>query len=121
VTIKEGAMNTAGAIDRDAARKSLASAWDGVGSCYVAGLKNNPTLEGRIKLSIVVGRGGDAVRVSNAGSDIVDSGMLDCIKQLYLGRDIARPAQGVATVIYELRLTTWSTLRQRLQIKPDAG
>jgi hypothetical protein len=69
--------------------------------CYQDGLRNQPSLQGRVSVSFVIGRDG---RVSNVGGsgDIPDQGVVSCVTRAFYGLSFPQPEGGIVTVRYPI-------------------
>jgi outer membrane biosynthesis protein TonB len=47
--------------------------------CYRQGVMRNPKLKGRVSVRFVIGRDGSVATVMNAGSDLPDDSVVECI------------------------------------------
>jgi hypothetical protein len=70
--------------------------------CYEQGLAKNPNLEGRVTVRFVIGRDGSVSNVSNGGSDIPDSSVVQCVIRNYYGLSFPQPEGGIVTVVYPI-------------------
>jgi hypothetical protein len=70
--------------------------------CYEQGLAKNPNLEGRVQVRFVIGRDGSVSNVSNGGSDIPDSSVVQCVIRNYYGLSFPQPEGGIVTVVYPI-------------------
>jgi hypothetical protein len=70
--------------------------------CYEQGLSRNPNLEGRVQVRFVIGRDGSVSNVSNGGSDIPDSAVVQCVIRNYYGLSFPQPEGGIVTVVYPI-------------------
>lgn len=70
--------------------------------CYEQGLSRNPNLEGRVSVRFVIGRDGSVSNVSNGGSDIPDSAVVQCVIRNYYGLSFPQPEGGIVTVVYPI-------------------
>ncbi|MCC6902161.1 MAG: AgmX/PglI C-terminal domain-containing protein [Polyangiaceae bacterium] len=73
--------------------------------CYEQGLNKNPNLQGRVAVRFVIGRDGAVSNVSNAGSDLPDSGVVSCVVGAYYGLSFPAPENGIVTVSYPIMFT----------------
>lgn len=73
--------------------------------CYEQGLTRNPNLQGRVGVRFVIGRDGAVSNVSNAGSDLPDSGVVSCVVGAYYGLSFPAPENGIVTVSYPIMFT----------------
>ena len=47
--------------------------------CYTEGLRNNPSLQGRVAVKFVIDRSGSVSTASDGGSDLPDQGVVSCV------------------------------------------
>jgi hypothetical protein len=71
-------------------------------ACYETGLSRNPNLEGRVAVRFVIGRDGAVASAQNGGSDLADSGVVECVVRAYYGLSFPAPEGGIVTVIYPI-------------------
>jgi hypothetical protein len=71
-------------------------------ACYEAGLRTNPSLQGRVSVAFVVGRDGSVGSAQSAGSDLPDSGVVSCVVKQFYGLSFPAPEDGVVRVSYPI-------------------
>jgi hypothetical protein len=71
-------------------------------ACYEAGLRNNPSLQGRVAVSFVVGRDGSVGSAQSAGSDLPDAGVVSCVVKQFYGLSFPAPEDGIVRVSYPI-------------------
>jgi len=72
--------------------------------CYEQGLGRNPDLAGTVTVRFVIGTDGAVSNVSNGGSDLADSGVVNCVIKAFYGLSFPKPEGGVVTVQYPILL-----------------
>jgi hypothetical protein len=72
--------------------------------CYEAGLRSNPGLQGRVATQFVIGRDGSVNVARDAGSDLPDQQVVQCIVRSFTSLSFPAPDGGVATVTYPIIL-----------------
>jgi hypothetical protein len=72
--------------------------------CYESGLRNQPSLQGRVSVSFVIGRDGRVSNVSGGG-DLPDTAVTSCITRAFYGLSFPRPEDGIVMVRYPIVLT----------------
>jgi hypothetical protein len=77
--------------------------------CYQNGLRNNPHLQGRVSVRFVIGRDGSVSNVGNAGSDLPDESVVNCVTRAYYGLSFPQPEGGIVTVVYPIMFSPKST------------
>ena len=70
--------------------------------CYEQGLARNPNLEGRVAVRFIIGRDGAVSNVSNGGSDLPDSQVVNCVIRVYYRLSFPQPEGGIVSVVYPL-------------------
>jgi hypothetical protein len=73
--------------------------------CYENGLRNNPSLQGRVTAAFVIGRDGAVSSVQNGGSDLPDTGVVSCVVRSFYGLSFPAPDNGIVTVSYPIVFT----------------
>jgi hypothetical protein len=68
--------------------------------CYQEGLRNNPSLAGRVAVRFVIGRNGAVTTVANGGSDLPDAQVVSCVVRAFYGLSFPAPDNGVVMVTY---------------------
>jgi hypothetical protein len=70
--------------------------------CYESGLRNNPSLQGRVAVSFVIGRDGAVSGAQNGGSDLPDANVVSCVVRSFYGLSFPAPEGGVVRVTYPI-------------------
>jgi hypothetical protein len=70
--------------------------------CYEQGLGRNPNLEGRVSVRFAINRDGAVTVAANGGSDLPDSGVVECVVRAYYGLSFPAPEGGIVTVVYPI-------------------
>ena len=96
--------------------------------CYENGLRNNPNLQGRVSVRFVIRGDGEVQSARNGGSDMPDSGVVQCITRAFSGLSFPQtPDNSPVTVDYPLMfLPEGSSADQKendseSKAKPGAG
>jgi hypothetical protein len=71
-------------------------------ACYEAGLRNNPSLQGRVAVAFTVGRDGSVGSAQSAGSDLPDSNVVSCVVKQFYGLSFPAPEDGIVRVSYPI-------------------
>lgn len=72
--------------------------------CYETGLRQNPSLSGRVSTSFVIARDGSVSQSQDSGSDLPDQGVVSCIVRSFQNLSFPAPEGGIATVTYPIVL-----------------
>ena len=70
--------------------------------CYQGGLRTNPTLTGRVTTKFIIGRDGSVAVAQDAGSDLPDQQVVQCVVKSFQSMSFPQPEGGVATVVYPI-------------------
>lgn len=70
--------------------------------CYEGGLRGNPSLQGRVSVRFIIGRDGAVSNVSNAGSDLPDPNVVQCVSSAFYGLSFPEPEGGIVSVVYPI-------------------
>ncbi len=70
--------------------------------CYEQGLRNNPSLAGRVGVRFVIGRSGAVDAAMDSGSDLPDASVRACVVRAFQGLSFSAPEDGTVTVSYGL-------------------
>ncbi len=76
--------------------------------CYEGGLRQNPTLNGRIVTKFVIGRDGAVSQAADGGSDLPNQEVVSCVVRSFNALSFPAPEGGVATVSYPIMLSPGS-------------
>jgi hypothetical protein len=74
-------------------------------ACYESGLRNNPSLGGRVGVRFVIMHDGSVSSVANGGSDLPDAGVVSCVTRAFYGLSFPQPENGIVTVTYPIVFT----------------
>lgn len=70
--------------------------------CYENGLRNNPSLQGRVEVRFIIGRDGAVSNVGNGASDLPDSAVVSCVVRAFYGLSFPQPEDGIVKVGYPI-------------------
>jgi hypothetical protein len=73
-------------------------------ACYESGLRNNPSLAGRVAVRFIIGRDG-AVGMASGDNGLPDSAVTSCVVRAFYGLSFPPPEGGVVTVVYPIVFT----------------
>jgi len=71
--------------------------------CYENGLRGNPNLQGRVTARFVIDRSGAVGMTADGGSDIPDSGVVQCVVRGFGNLSFPQPEGGMVTVVYPIQ------------------
>jgi len=72
--------------------------------CYTEGLRNNPSLQGRVATKFVINRDGSVLTTQDSGSDLPDQSVVQCVVRAFSNLSFPQPEGGIVTVVYPLLL-----------------
>lgn len=72
--------------------------------CLRSGLDRNIKLRGRVLLRFTIGDDGRVLRVADAGSDLPDLDVIDCVAQGFYALEFPPPSGGIVSVTYPIFL-----------------
>jgi len=73
--------------------------------CYTEGLRNNPSLQGRVAVKFVINRDGSVGTSADGGSDLPDQSVTQCVIRGFSNLSFPQPEGGIVTVVYPLIFT----------------
>lgn len=73
--------------------------------CYENGLRQNPSLNGRVVTKFVIDRNGAVSQAADAGSDLASQEVVGCVVRGFTNLSFPAPEGGIVTVSYPLMLT----------------
>lgn len=74
-------------------------------NCYEGGLRANPGLTGRVATRFVIDRNGSVSTSQDAGSDLPDQAVTQCVVRSFASLSFPQPEGGIATVTYPIMFT----------------
>lgn len=100
--MRVGATTVSGRLPPEVIQRIVRQNFGRFRLCYEAGLKKDPKLEGRVSVSFVIGRDGAVSSAKNAGSDMTDRDVVECVLRAFSGLSFPAPEGGIVTVSYPL-------------------
>lgn len=74
-------------------------------SCYESGLRNNPSLAGRVVTRFAIDRSGAVTQAFDGGSDLADKSVVSCVNRAFYGLSFPEHEGGIVTIVYPLMFT----------------
>jgi len=71
-------------------------------NCYTNGLRSNPSLTGRVAVKFIIDRQGGVSLANDAGSDLPDAGVRECVVRTFYSLSFPAPESGTVQVTYPL-------------------
>jgi hypothetical protein len=100
--VRMGATQVNGRLPPEVIQRIVRQNYGRFRLCYENGLRNNPNLQGRVSVRFVIGRDGAVSNVGNAGSDMPDGSVVQCVTRAYYGLSFPQPEGGIVTVVYPI-------------------
>jgi hypothetical protein len=70
--------------------------------CYREGLERHPRLAGTVQMRMVIGRDGLVDSLRDAGSDIPDAELIDCVAEGFFALRFPKPRKGTVRLLYRI-------------------
>ncbi|MBI5533049.1 MAG: AgmX/PglI C-terminal domain-containing protein [Deltaproteobacteria bacterium] len=103
-----GASTVSGRLPPEAIQRVVRASFGRFRFCYEKGLRANPSLAGRVSVRFVIARDGSVAAVGDAGSDLRDREVVQCVERAFYGLSFPQPEGGIVTVIYPIVLSPTS-------------
>jgi hypothetical protein len=100
--VRMGATSVSGRLPKEVIQRIVRQNFGRFRLCYEGGLGKNPNLEGRVTVRFVINRNGSVSNVSNGGSSIPDSSVVNCVVRAFYGLSFPKPEGGIVTVGYPI-------------------
>jgi Ca-activated chloride channel family protein len=101
-TLRQGNLAVNGRLPPEVISRIVRQNFGRYRLCYEAGLKNNPTLQGRVAVKFVIDRSGAVSTSSDAGSDLPDRSTVACVVRGFGNLSFPQPEGGIVTVTYPI-------------------
>ena len=100
--VRMGATTVSGRLPPEIIQRIVRQNFGRFRLCYENGLRNNPNLQGRVAVRFIIGRDGSVSSVSNGGSDLPDSTVVNCIVRAFYSLAFPQPEGGLVSVVYPI-------------------
>ncbi len=101
----DGDVKTGGHLPAEVIKRIVQQNFGRFRACYESGLRTNPSLTGRVATKFVIGREGDVTLSADAGSDLPDRQVVQCVVRNFQNLSFPKPESGIVTVIYPILFT----------------
>ena len=101
-TLRQGATQVNGKLPPEVIQRIVRQNFGRFRLCYENGLKNNPTLQGKVSVKFVIDRSGAVSTASDAGSEFPDTGTIACVVRGFGNLSFPQPEGGVVSVVYPI-------------------
>jgi len=99
--VRIGATSVSGRLPPEVIQRIVRQNFGRFRLCYENGLRNNPSLAGRVIVRFVIGRDGTVSNVSGGGV-IPDGGVVSCVTRAFYGLSFPQPEGGIVTIVYPI-------------------
>lgn len=103
--IRQGAPSVSGKLAPEVIQRIVRQNFGRFRLCYENGLRNNPTLQGRVVVKFVIGADGAVSSTSDGGSDLPDKAVVQCVLRSFGGLSFPAPEGGMVTVTFPISFT----------------
>ncbi len=100
--MREGGTSVNGRLPPEVIQRIVRQNFGRFRVCYESGLRNNPTLQGRVAVRFVIDRNGGVSMTADGGSDLPDPGVRSCVVRAFGSLSFPQPEGGVVTVVYPI-------------------
>src|SRR5262249_50684433 len=91
-----------GSLDLSAVDNVVESGFPLFARCYRDGVQRNSSLDGAVRLRLVVGEAGLVTLVEDLGSDLTDRQVIDCVAEGFYALRFPEPDRGDAHLLYRI-------------------
>ncbi len=106
--LRSGETNVKGRLPPEVIQRIVRQNFGRYRLCYQNGLRQNPSLAGRVVIHFVIGRDGRVSRVGGGG-DLPDAAVISCVTRAFYGLTFPQPEGGVVSVSYPLTFSPGPT------------
>jgi hypothetical protein len=103
--VRMGATTVTGRLPPEVIQRIVRQSFGRFRLCYENGLRQNPTLEGRVTIGFTIGRDGAVSNARVASSDLPDAGVASCVQRAFYGLTFPQPEDGIVTVSYPIHFS----------------
>lgn len=104
-SVSAGEAQVSVGLSPEVIHNTVKANFDKVQSCYEAGLRANPTLQGRVTVKLVIGSTGATKSAIATPGDFPDKSVVDCIGRAFNSLKFPPPSRGDVTVSYPVMLS----------------
>jgi len=100
--LREGATSVNGRLPPEVIQRIVRQNFGRFRLCYENGMRNNPSLQGRVTVKFVIDRSGAVSMTADGGSDLPDQGVVQCVVRGFGNLSFPQPEGGMVTVVYPI-------------------
>ncbi len=101
-TMRQGPLTANGHLPPEVIQRIVRQNFGRFKLCYTEGLRQNPSLNGRVAVKFVIGRDGSVTTSADGGSDLADRSVTQCVIRGFGNLSFPSPDGGIVTVVYPL-------------------
>jgi hypothetical protein len=101
-SLRQGATQVNGRLPPEVIQRIVRQNFGRFRLCYENGLRNNPTLSGRVSVKFVIDRSGAVSTAQDGGSELPDQGVIGCVVRGFGNLSFPQPEGGIVTVVYPI-------------------
>lgn len=101
-TLRQGTTQVNGRLPPEVIQRIVRQNFGRFRLCYENGLRNNPTLSGRVSVKFVIDRSGAVSTAQDGGSELPDQGVISCVVRGFGNLSFPQPEGGIVTVVYPI-------------------
>ena len=101
-TLREGKSQVNGRLPPEVIQRIVRQNFGRFRLCYENGMRNNPTLSGRVSVKFVIDRSGAVSTAQDGGSELPDQGVISCVVRGFGNLSFPQPEGGIVTVVYPI-------------------
>ena len=102
VTIRQGTTMINGRLPPEVIQRIVRQHYGRFRACYEHGLRQDPSLAGRVAIKFVIGSKGDVTLAADGGSEMTNVDVVSCVMVGFKSLIFPKPERGIVTVVYPL-------------------
>lgn len=100
-SVRMGATEVTGSLPKEVVQRIVRQNFGRFRLCYENGLRNDPTLAGKVTVSFTIGTDGSVSTVSQT-TDLKDTAVATCVSKAFYGLSFPQPDKGTVKVSYPI-------------------
>ena len=101
-TLRQGATEVNGRLPPEVIQRIVRQNFGRFRLCYENGMRNNPSLQGRVSVKFVIDRTGGVSTTQDGGSDLPDQSVISCVVRGFGNLSFPQPEGGIVQVTYPI-------------------